>query len=1689
MVKLGTLSFDTRLNAQAVQDAETIKKNVLHKLGNSVPLKIKVTFTSKDLRSDLQTQLSKFKPKVKVDILVDQVTASQAVQQALAKAGLTNNMTAGQLRAQRAAEIQQRMQLALARSQREAASAAREHSKSMVTLNSHFGNGITLGGRLSATVASIYSVYTLKNFMQSMIEIGGEFQKQRIALETMLGSLSRADVMYKRMKDLAVESPFTFMDLMSYTKQLKAFQIPYNELFETTKRLGDISAGLGVDMNRLILAFGQVRAAAFLRGQEVRQFTEAGIPLVDALARKFSELENRAVSAGEVFDKISKRQVSFGMVKDVLWELTDEGGQFYNMQSKLTESLSGKLDKLKDSYQIMVAEMAQGNNAVIGGMLDIFTKLVQYGDKVIGMLGTLTGAYLAYKAAVMALNVVHAVQGFIGAMKMATGVLNLGRALQGLTLRTWQQVAAQQALNLVSKANWIAIAATAITTVIGLYFTFRDETESLAKSTRELRAEIQEEFEAMDETESKGQELIRTMFNQTKSTDQQKAAYERLQALYPQMFSNMDFEQAKRKSNIDLLKMEAQAAREAMMAKLHERTTDAKSRKAKLKEGISMFYSDSGKYNIDSFEDQKKIRELVRENGGQDAVNAFNKLMEQYETINSELDELNKIREEVNKKTENAGKNRTSKWWNDAKKLAGEFASFAPKEDATLEDYQETIAKQLNSRKGFLDSLTENAENYADVKKEVDTLTNIYTAIGGKTESLSKFKPKGETKDPALEQAKTRLAEYQAFLSEYKKYREIYSKEKTISLLEDLFPNLEGHGTDIVDNYISVLDKLIFSEKKLTDARKKFNNRVNKTKADVQFEREAEEIKRFSSEMELALKRISRQWDIYKKIVDDTGDRGLAERLSGFAGTSKAEELRAKIQGMIPSIAIDYANVINMGDEQIEEYVKKLGLAGKMAQSVANALKEWRDAQMELRNEALDVYGKMIADAGGLSTEIDKINTQYDEQIRKLREIKELSPKELSERVNQTERSRKLDLADLFVNNIDFGQLFELLGKYAVETAGQVKNEVDRLISGSDVKALSQAELERYLKLRNTLNTVGGQKAVSPFSRTAWSELTTATSVFQATIKNVIAGIKDYIKAQKDEEEAIKDLENATSEEAGIKARQALEDARARKKESQTRIAQGTRDAKQQGQQLSEAQKHIIEGAQSLTDTMRQVFAGSLHDLTLGVLNIIKLAGGGKESAAGGAAGSIGEALAGLGVKSGNVYGAIIAAILQILDMLKDDATGFFRDLLDDIFGAIEGLLDDIGSGELIGAILGEVMEGVANALESVAGLVKNVFDGSFFSGIWDGISSAFDRDDTRQELIDASKKQIELLQRLNSTIEDRLGHTLGGVYTFEASSDMLKKLREKFVDNIKRTFDSFDVKEFQKDTMNAVLTAEKTKSYYDTVFANLLEQRDEIQYQMDLEEDKKHPDEEAIKDYRQQLDDIKDQIDTFAEDLAKTLYDIDVKSWASELGDALFDAWQKGEDGAEAFAKKARELLSDVTKNIVTTSIIETALQPVLDTIKSEMKGKEGKLDADSIGNFASKLGDVMEWLPETVNATYDAIDQEIQKRGLGSIKEEESSSSSAGAGIKGITEQTADLMSGYVNAMRADVSVIRISQAVHLPAIAASLQHTSVLAETQVGLQQQIAANTLRNADAADRIYDILHKIDIGATKIKMA
>ena len=244
-------------------------------------------------------------------------------------------------------------------------------------------------------------VFGAQQFAMSIITTGGEMEKQHIALQSILGDMQNANTMFNQIKELALNSPFTFSELNRDVKQLAAYGVEYENLYDTTKRLADMSSGLGVGFDRIALAFGQVQARGWLDGKELRQIAYAGIPLLDKLSKFYSQQEGRKVSTSEIKTRISNREVSFDDVKSIFWEMTNAGGQFYNMQQTLSETLLGRYNKLKDAWEIMLADFASGESLVgkfFKTAIEGVTTLVQSFHSLALPVGAIFAGYAMKKA-------------------------------------------------------------------------------------------------------------------------------------------------------------------------------------------------------------------------------------------------------------------------------------------------------------------------------------------------------------------------------------------------------------------------------------------------------------------------------------------------------------------------------------------------------------------------------------------------------------------------------------------------------------------------------------------------------------------------------------------------------------------------------------------------------------------------------------------------------------------------------------------------------------------------------------------------------------------------------------------------------------------------------------------------------------------------------------------------------------------------------------------------------------------------------------------------------------------------------------------------------------------------------------------------------------------------------------------
>lgn len=268
-------------------------------------------------------------------------------------------------------------------------------------------------GDLRNMMMQYLSVYGAKQFLTEMANITGELELQKRSLEVIIGSAQTADQLFGEIRDLSQMSPYTFQDLLKSTRQLAAFGIETKDLFGTMRALSDIGAGLNVDVQRLILAYGHTRSYGYLSGIQNRQFETAGIDMVGALADRYNRLadaEERAGKAAEhvtrkdIFKKMSKREISFADVNAVIMDLDRPGGKFYNMQERQFDTLGGKLRNLRNNYNIMMAEMGGSNKGFLMGSVNMLNELTEHWDKYARVLASVLVPLGMYKVATLAVN-------------------------------------------------------------------------------------------------------------------------------------------------------------------------------------------------------------------------------------------------------------------------------------------------------------------------------------------------------------------------------------------------------------------------------------------------------------------------------------------------------------------------------------------------------------------------------------------------------------------------------------------------------------------------------------------------------------------------------------------------------------------------------------------------------------------------------------------------------------------------------------------------------------------------------------------------------------------------------------------------------------------------------------------------------------------------------------------------------------------------------------------------------------------------------------------------------------------------------------------------------------------------------------------------------------------------------------
>ena len=1824
MADLGNLYFDILFRDKTAEQRKKLKAEITKDL----QAKLDVGFDKKKLVGDMKTLLQS--EKFKINVVVDKASTTQAVRAALQAAGLNTNFTASDLRAAKAAAIQTKAEasaaaarelarqraaraakaeLDLANARERSANAARRHMTATLNMNGAMNSQLSIVGQLRNEFLGLYSIYAAQNFLRAVVDIGGELENQKIAMASILQDEGKATTIFNQIKKLAVASPFGVMDLNQYAKQLSAYSIPYNELYDTMKRLADISAGVGVDMGRIILAYGQIKAAKFLKGTELRQLTEANIPMVDKLAERFSKLEGRIVSAGEVLDMISKKKVTFEDVKDVLWELTDDGGMFNNMQEVLSESVKSKWKNLADAIDIMLGDIAESMGSTLKWTAESLTTLAQNWKEIVPFITAATAAFGTYRVAVYAgsraMGVANAtlIKGTLAAKQKTAADLVMASNYRTLTAAEKGLIASRNAM---TTAEWRALAVSGALNkeqALRLITLGKIKSGQAGHITQLLNISKAELQVAMSAGKAR---VAMTMLSY--GAKQVWTAFKGLFNRYTYLFAGLF-------AIIELWYKSGQKADE-MNERISELTTRAQ-------DGFKNLTKEAQKFaDVDPFK-------------ANDAS-----LISSIEEMKTALKDYSPVWADTFNETF-----KTDDEGNTVKSLAEQYILLRNALNDTKEAY-----RLLNAIKGtsehaneatdgyFDDSFLENINDYIDAEERVNKI--IGRMSGSYIEySTAMQKVIAKHGDFAKAASGKPLKEQLSILKEYPKalaslnnelpftggyrddifqLRKAWKNSKRI-YMEDVLPDMK----DFLSGYKSRLKAAGWDLENLSDAQKIaigldissffdtfekmpkymrdfFNEKTLEEEFNIKINAEYTETSQSFSDLQKKFNEATDgQFEAQIKVSTDS--EKIIEGIQ--KGYKEAKETTNQLKPVLIKAGIDLSGIGAIDLSKLPDWQKQIVSDYKKAFDT-----------MQAGEKGAKEIGFSLTDPNKDKSKKDAFAERLKERVNLLKEAYS-EYKKWTDIVGKGEAASKVKESGIFdslfkgkepVNIVNYrDELNKILNQLDDKTKErkELKVSIQKVLWDIDANAMKEAsdkatkELERYVSdvskkwdiYKQLINAGASKKDASTY---AFGFLTDYENEAQYLIDTVqkklkekavdlpftlsddeaesILGGKDsplykqFFKVWKDAKEAFeKDKVSIALDDTKViaNARSTIEKIRILSEQyaSKTGLSVGKNGElvgdtsglnNVQKAYLDEYNKKLIELKSTLLQLLpewEKIFGDkeqrSFSDLKEAERIAREIKNNAKVSYdSDGKPNGFTSFFTKDDGSIENVKGAysLLDKLIKAIPQLQDAqlAVNPFKTLaknVKELFTSekdsdkLEKKIGRLGesaaeSADLVGNFAGQMSsmfdalgnEGMADTMGNVQDAmssISNIGQGFAKGGIVGGIAAAAGEavnwigkiaqahDKKLDKAIEKSKLRAQQLQYIYEQIDGILERFLGSgteLKLVDAENDrtrlnqlnnQIEAIRNKGKINI------FDLMSLQKYKQEAEKLQKRVSAYdeggaYGYQRALMQEQLSELEKQRQAEIDKKKTDDSKVADYENQIAEMKQQIKDFAEETAESLYGINLKDWASQLGDALYEAWQKGEDGAEAFKNKVADIMGDVMNSILKISILEPAMQQLQKMLFGEdgMSGYFGKdfsLDEKELESIADYLMGVSE-KTDDYYSMLDKLNNYMEKKyGISMKEEEEDSGSGLSKGIQNVTENTANLLASYINAIRADVSVKReyVRRLVEelFPAY-------NVIAQAQLQQLTMIQINTAKNVEFVEEIRDILHRNINGVNKFNI-
>lgn len=343
---------------------------------------------------------------------------------------------------------------------------------------------------------------TGKKLYDWLIGSNAEMEQYVTSFTVMLGSAEKAQAMIKSMTEFAAATPLELTDIVSAGQLLMNYGVAAEDLIPTMQKLGDLAGGNAEKMNRVALAYGQMLAKGKVTGEELRQMTEAGVPLLQTLA------ETMGKTTAEVQDLSSKGKVGINDLNNAITSLTTGSGKFAGMMEQQSQTMNGMLSTMKDNFDQFGRDIGEGafqqvksslqdvmdmiQKASEDGTLDEVAKDV--GDALSGIIKILTGTV---KVAYEYRDAIAICAAALVTLKVATTVAG---AVERFRKATEAATAAQAAMNAVANANPYVLLASALAAVgTGIFLVYQN--------TKQAAEEMNKFNDTLDEAEAQANEI------------------------------------------------------------------------------------------------------------------------------------------------------------------------------------------------------------------------------------------------------------------------------------------------------------------------------------------------------------------------------------------------------------------------------------------------------------------------------------------------------------------------------------------------------------------------------------------------------------------------------------------------------------------------------------------------------------------------------------------------------------------------------------------------------------------------------------------------------------------------------------------------------------------------------------------------------------------------------------------------------------------------------------------------------------------------------------------------------------------------------------------------------------------------------------------------------------------------------